>query len=287
MKNKEPVRVFIGSGEASLVERKVSIYSLRKHSRRKLDIYVLNGTHNAIERNDDQPYLAPMSLRVKYRNTTEFSLYRYLIPQLCNFQGKAIYIDSDTICLTDIGELFDTPLDGCDFLAKRAYSSEAKDLWGLSVMLIDCQKCNFDLETYYDEIEQGLYSYPDLARMSPAFLAHHHYQIGELNPLWNVFDYYDNDTKLIHYTNLYTQPWKSANHPYGDLWFQYFNEAREGGYISQNDIDLSLARSYVRRDLLKGNFSRSFFEKVRYTPVISRIYESLKKLMSNCINVII
>ncbi|NEO14141.1 MULTISPECIES: glycosyltransferase [unclassified Moorena] len=281
MKNKEPVRVFIGSGEASLVERKVSIYSLRKHSRRELDIYVFNGTHNAIERNDDQPYLAPMSLRVKYRNTTEFSLYRYLIPQLCNYQGKAIYIDSDTICLTDIGELFDTPLDGCDFLAKRAYSTEAKDLWGLSVMLIDCQKCNFDLETYYNEIEQGLYSYPDLARMSPAFLAHHHYQIGELNPLWNVFDYYDKDTKLIHYTNLYTQPWKSHNHPYGDLWFQYFNEARECGYISENDIDLSFARSYVRRDLLKGNFSGSFLKKVRYTPLIYRLYESLKKLLIN------
>ncbi|NEO61992.1 MAG: glycosyl transferase, partial [Moorea sp. SIO4G2] len=243
MKNQERVRVFIGSGEASLVERKVSIYSLRKHSRRELDIYVFNGTHNAIEHNDDQPYLAPMSLRVKYRNTTEFSLYRYLIPQLCNYQGKAIYIDSDTICLTDIGELFETPLNGCDFLAKRAYSTEGKDLWGLSVMLIDCQKSNFDLETYYDEIEQGLYSYPDLARMSPAFLAHHHYQIGELDPLWNVFDYYDNDTKLIHYTNLYTQPWKSHNHPYGDLWFQYFNEARECGFITKNDIDLSFARS--------------------------------------------
>ncbi|NEP28176.1 MAG: glycosyl transferase, partial [Moorea sp. SIO3I6] len=74
MKNQERVRVFIGSGEASLVERKVSIYSLRKHSHRELDIYVFNGTHNAIEHNDDQPYLAPMSLRVKYRNTTEFSL---------------------------------------------------------------------------------------------------------------------------------------------------------------------------------------------------------------------
>ncbi|NEO90352.1 MAG: glycosyl transferase [Moorea sp. SIO3G5] len=273
MKNQERVRVFIGSGEASLLERKVSIYSLRKHSHRELDIYVFNGTHNAIELNDDQPYLAPMSLRLKYRNTTEFSLYRYLIPQLCNYQGKAIYIDSDTICLTDIGELLDTPLNGCDFLVKRAYSSEAKDLWGLSVMLIDCQKCKFDLETYYDEIEQGLYSYPDFARMSPAFLAHHHYQIGELDPLWNVFDYYDKDTKLIHYTNLYTQPWKSPNHPYGELWFQYFNEARKCGYITQNDIDLSLIRSYVRRDLLEGNFSTM----AREIASLKRAIKSVKK----------
>ncbi|NEQ62473.1 MAG: glycosyl transferase, partial [Moorea sp. SIO4A1] len=107
----------------------------------------------------------------------------------------------------------------------------------------------------------------------PAFLAHHNYQIGELDPLWNVFDYYDNDTKLIHYTNLYTQPWKYTNHPYGELWFQYFNEARECGYITQNDIDLSLVRSYVRRDLLEGNFS----PMAREIASLKRTINSVKK----------
>ena len=102
MKNESRVKVFIGSGEASLIERKVAIYSLRKNTKRDLDIYVCNGTHNAIELNDQEPFLAPMSLRVKYRNVTEFSLYRYLIPQLCDYNGRAIYIDSDTICLADI-----------------------------------------------------------------------------------------------------------------------------------------------------------------------------------------
>src|SRR5690348_15336892 len=103
---REMVRIFIGSGEASALERKTLIYSLRKNSKRPLDIYVFNGTHNSIERNDEPPRLAPMSLRIKYQNFTEFSLYRWLIPQLCDFQGRAIFLDSDTICLGDIGELF-------------------------------------------------------------------------------------------------------------------------------------------------------------------------------------
>ena len=59
----QPVRVFVGSGEASLLERKTLIHSLRKHTRRPLDLYVFNGTHNAIEHNDEPPQLAPMSLR--------------------------------------------------------------------------------------------------------------------------------------------------------------------------------------------------------------------------------
>ena len=254
MNKQEPVRVFIGSGEASLLERKVAIYSLRKQTARELDIYVFNGTHNAVELNDREPFLAPLSLKLKYQNVTEFSLYRYLIPQLCNYRGKAIYIDSDVICLTDIGKLLDTSLDGCDFAARKdAYRHVEEELWALSVMLIDCAKCRFDLDSYYEEIDRGLYKYKDFACMSPSFLAHHPFQISQLDPHWNVLDYADRHTKLIHYTNLHTQPWKHPNHPYGKLWFDYLQEAIAAGYVTQQDIDLSLVRSYVRRDIRKGN----------------------------------
>ncbi|MDM3861025.1 MAG: glycosyltransferase [Aphanizomenon gracile PMC644.10] len=254
MSNQETIKVFIGSGEASLLERKVAIYSLQKHTQRQLDIYVFNGTHNAIELNDQEPFLAPLSLKLKYHNITEFSLYRFLIPQICNYQGKAIWIDSDTVCLADIAELFDTSLNGCDFLANaEAYNTRSSNLWGLSVMLIDCKQTRFDLETYFDEIAQGLYTYTDFSCMSPAFLAHHPLKIGQLDPQWNVFDYCDEQTKLIHYTNLNTQPWKYPHHPYGELWFEYFEEARKAGYITERDIELSLVRAYVRPDILQGN----------------------------------
>lgn len=251
MNQKERVRVFIGSGEASLLERKTAIYSLRKHTTRELDIYVFNGTHNAIELNDGEPFLAPMSLQVKYQNITEFSLYRFLIPEICDHRGRAIYIDSDTVCLTDIGELFDAPMGDAHFLAKPdAYPG---GLWGLSVMLINCETCRFDLELIVNEMGRGLYSMKDFSCMSPLFLSRYPYRIGGLDPRWNSFDHQDAQTKLIHYTNLYTQPWKYSGHPHGELWFEYFEQARAGGYVTAKDIELSLVRSYVRRDLLEGN----------------------------------
>src|SRR3977135_2047662 len=142
----EKIKIFVGSGEQSLLERKVLIYSLRKHTKRELDIQVFNGSHNAIESKEFEPRPAPLSLPLKYRNLTEFSLYRYLIPELCDFQGRAIYLDSDMVCLTDISQLFDTALDGCDFLAKRDHSHfGAEKPWGLSAMLIDCEGCRFPL----------------------------------------------------------------------------------------------------------------------------------------------
>lgn len=285
MDRQERVRVFIGSGEASLLERKALIHSLRKHTQRELEIYVFNGTHNAIELNDGEPQIAPMSLKVKYRNATEFSLYRFIIPEICNYQGKAIYVDSDTICLTDIGELFNTPMNGCNFLAKKgAYKAyRGSDFWGLSVMLIDCEKSQFALETICDEIDRGLYTQTDFMAMSRAFLSHHPYVIGELDPRWNSLDYWDKDTKLIHYTGLFSQPWKYPNHPYGELWFNYFNEAVASGYITEQDIKLSLHRSYVRLDLLQGNFSflgreRNYAKQVRRS--LKRvIVEPIKKVI--------
>jgi hypothetical protein len=247
-----PVRVFIGSGEASLVERKTLIYSLRKHTRRPLDIYVFNGTHNAIEHNDAEPVAAPLSLKVKYQNRTEFSNYRFLIPELCGGEGRAIWLDSDMICLADIGELFDTAMDGCDFLAAPE-TNAGPGSWALSVMLIDCSRCRFDIEMVFREIDQGLYSYTDFHQMRSRFLARHPYRIGGLSRSWNMLDRHDDQTKIIHYTGLYTQPWKYRDHPYGELWFRYFNEARMVGDVSDWDIELSKFRSAVRLDLLEGN----------------------------------
>lgn len=248
MQTQHPVRVFIGSGEASLLERKTLIHSLHKNSRRKLDVYVFNGTHNSIEHNDEPPVLADMPLWIKYKNYTEFSNYRWLIPAICGHQGRAIFLDSDMVCLGDIGELFDTDMQGNAMLAK-AEAYKGKQSWGMSNILFDCSKCHFDLEQIFREIENGQFTNTEFHQMAPAFLAMHPYAMGKLDPNWNSFDHFDEHTKLIHYTNLRTQPWKFSGHPHESLWFKYFNDARKSGLISNSDIDTTLARAYARQDI--------------------------------------
>lgn len=254
MNSHDRVVIFIGSGEASVLERKVLIHSLKKHSKRNLDIRVFNGTHDTLETEGNPPHALRLPLGIKYANITEFSNYRFLIPHLCGFKGRAIWLDSDMLCLSDIGELFDSDMKGFDLLAKEnAYVERTDNEWGLSVSLFNCSTANFDVSRYFDEIEKNLYTYGDLHQMTPRFLSMHPYKIGPLNPKWNEFDFLDKDTKLIHYTNLFTQPWKYRSHPYGDIWFKYFQEARDSGYITADDIQLTLVRSYARRDLLEGN----------------------------------
>jgi hypothetical protein len=250
----EALRVFIGSGEASLLERKVLMYSLRKHTKRALDIRVFNGTHDSLEREGAPPLPLRMPLDIKYRNVTEFSNYRFMIPQLCERAGRAVWLDSDTVCLADIGDLFDAPMGAAAILAKAdAYRGHGDARWGLSVALFDCSRCFFDVELHFREIGSQLYSYTDLHQLSPAFRKMHPVEVGPLDPNWNMFDRYDANTKLIHYTNLLTQPWKHRGHPYGDLWFRYFSDARREGFVTQEDIEVTLVRSYARQDLLAGN----------------------------------
>lgn len=259
----EKIKVFIGSGEASLIERKVLIYSIRKNTPSDVDIYVFNGTHDTLEKNDEAPVRINMSLRAKYKNFTEFSNYRFLIPQLCGFEGRAIFIDSDTIALGDLGELFFQDMKGADVLAKGdAYNKMGSDRWALSVMLMNCATCRFDLEKYLDEVEAGKYTTTDYHQLSPEFLKHHPFKVGKLDGKWNDFDHFDANTKVIHYTNLCTQPWKEAGHPYGSLWFQYFQEARAKGFVTDEDINKTILRGYVRKDLAAPTNSAIRFHAV-------------------------
>lgn len=251
MTNNGRTRVFIGSGEASRIERKVLMYSLLKHGKDKVDIYVFNGTHNTVEPPIGDPFPAPLSLKAKYANVTEFSNYRFLIPELCAHEGRAIWLDSDMLVLADIGELFNTPMHEAAILARsEAYGGTSQALWGLSVALFDCSRVSFAMDAHMADIENGVYTYSDLHQMSPAFLRKHPVAMGALDPQWNVFDRCDSGTKLIHYTNLFTQPWKFPGHRHASLWFRYFEEARTAGVVTDEDIDLSKARAYVRQDIL-------------------------------------
>jgi len=250
--SEEKLKVFIGSGEASRLERKTLIYSLKKHSTIPLDIHVFNGTHDALEHEGDEPKKLDLPLSIKYQNITEFSSYRYLIPELAGFKGRAVWFDSDMICLKDPRELLECDMGGNDFLAKGgAYKEEIS--WGLSVMLIDCDRCKFDIVNIFDEISAGKYEYRDFTIMADGFTKHHSYKIGKLDPRWNEFDRYDEETRLIHYTDLSTQPWKFPGHPAGELWFEYFNEACESGAITEEDVALTVERAYVRQNISLGN----------------------------------
>ena len=145
--------------------------------------------------------------------STEFTFTRFLVPELSNFNGWAVFMDCDMILQTDIAELFAqadnkyavmcvkhdyTPKEGTKMDGKAQTVYPRKN-WS-SVMLFNCSHpSNQDLtvELVNDPEVTGKY----LHRFS--WLKDE--EIGELNPEWNwLAGWYkepqDGKPKLIHYT---------------------------------------------------------------------------------------
>ena len=246
-----PLRVFIGSGETSLVERKTLIHSLRQHATSPLDISVFNGTYDTIERAAEPPRSLSVPLALRAGSATEFSIYRFLIPELCGFAGRAVYLDSDILALADVAELFALPMNGHAVLASTPCDNQRN----LGVMLIDCGAWRIAVPALMEDLAHGRYRLEEVKALGARFMAHNvpSFSVGELPAQWNALDVRSADTKLLHYTKVRTQPWRRSDHPYGDVWFAAFKEAYARGDITRQDLRRAHDRGGIRSDLRRGN----------------------------------
>jgi len=72
-----------------------------------------------------------------------------------------------------------------------------------------------------------------------------------LPPQWNCLERYDpGTTKLLHYTLVPTQPWKSERNPLGGLWSAHYAEAVAAGCVPREEVEHGIARGHLRRDML-------------------------------------
>jgi len=143
--------------------------------------------------------------------STEFTFTRFLIPELMNFKGWAVFMDCDMILTTDIKELFDqaddkyavmcvqhdyTPKEGTKMDGQKQTIYPRKN-WS-SVMLFNCghpSNARLTQDMVNDPEINGAY----LHRFS--WLKDE--EVGELDHTWNyLVGVYDDikTPKLIHYT---------------------------------------------------------------------------------------
>lgn len=127
---------------------------------------------------------------------TNFSCFRWTIPELCNFSGRAIYLDVDQLVIKDIRQMWELPMNNAACLAIRPERTD--------VMLIDCSKFKFDW-------------WPSIETMKPSgksqkyyrMIVEKHSEIGKLDGIYNCLDGegFNEKTRLVHYTKMDTQPW--------------------------------------------------------------------------------
>jgi mitochondrial fission protein ELM1 len=206
---KPPVRIFVGTEAAQFRAERVLLWSIERtrDPAREYEIHLLKDLAGF----DRSLWL------------TGFTNYRYAIPELGGFAGRAIYNDVDQIYLDDPGRLFDT-----DMRDHGVLSIDDRDT---SVMLIDCARLaeNWNLRTARAanrrRLEAPLREQPGLW--------------GRLDGAWNARDgeYSLQHSRLIHYTTIHAQPWRPQPRDYvyqenaaAGVWFALERQADAAGF---------------------------------------------------------
>jgi hypothetical protein len=160
---------------------------------------------------------------------TDFSSFRFAVPELCGFQGRSIYLDADMLVLGDVAEFLTMPVAA----GYRCMHWKRTD-----VSLIDCgwfkgRKGWVPISTMKKSgYGTGIYC-QQLVQMSGID--------ATLDERWNRCDPMHAcadpglcDSKLIHFTVVPTQPYKPypsvsyIEHPWkswSTKWIQYHAEA--------------------------------------------------------------
>ena len=195
----DPIRIFVGSaanGEDA-ESQAVLEYTLRRHASLQLEI-----TWMALSRDPASPFYSegPRGWQTKLW-ATPFSGLRWALPSLCQYRGRAIYMDSDVIVRADIAELWrqEIPAGAC-VLARR------RGGWRLCVSLWDCAAAAAQVGAIvplkHDPLAHG--------RLTQKFATDPRL-VAPFAGRWNCLDGEDlaldhPDVKAIHYTSMPHQP---------------------------------------------------------------------------------
>lgn len=208
------MKVFIGYDPRESIAAYTLMQSIIEHAKAPVSFTLLKADNLPMITREPDP-----------RSSNAFTYSRFLVPYLCGYQGKALYMDCDMLCRFQIHEILDiaegnhdvwcvqhdyTPKPGKKYLGNEQYNYPRKN-WS-SLMLFDCARCK---KLTVNKVNQASPAW--LHRMSWAK------SVGELPIDYNhLVDEYppNSQAKIVHYTR--GGPW--FNDFYGveftDEWVQ-------------------------------------------------------------------
>tara|TARA_Y100000592_G_scaffold45392_1_gene72040 strand:+ start:5450 stop:6157 length:708 start_codon:yes stop_codon:yes gene_type:complete len=228
--SEQTLKVFVGTdGGVEEPAEKALAYSFQKNSSIPVEIEFMDEKRG-------NPFWHGWN---KNRWYTPFTCYRWGIPEFCNFEGRAMYMDVDQLVLKDPKELLELKFDDGKFwMAPGSRRGDVilydcakfKNKWWPSIQEIkDNQK---GIGWFLDKIGKGWQKLPerwccnDGGYVGPT-------QVNKMP----TEPYVDGETCLVHYTEMSWQPWEPYPKKYKytphrhqgviALWWKYYAKALE------------------------------------------------------------
>jgi hypothetical protein len=251
------INIYVGASEDQYIPTKVLEFSIKKYSSINVNVIPLYKA------------LSEKNIQIPLSTPTPFSLQRLYIPLLNNYEGIAVYLDSDMLVFNDIKNLIDSHDHKFNLCSAPAPpKSGRRDQF--SVFTVDCSKAKWDPEKL---VEEAAHNYKKI-------LFQFEFEQSKLKCLpwqWNSLEYFDSNTNLIHFTDMDKQPWISTENSNKDLWVKYLKETINSEFIEYEDVYNSVKRNECRPGILDQirikdyNYkSISVFSKIKdffYSPI--------------------
>lgn len=186
------IRIFIGcaANHEDAESQAVLEWSIRKHASQPVDI-----TWMKLSR-CDKCYFGGWDTSLW---STPFSGFRWAIPEMCNFEGKAIYMDSDVIVMDDIAKLWEQDIPGESFLLGKGGGH-----WRICVSMFDCAKAKQHVKPISEQKKDR-----DYHKKMGALTRRRKDLVSSFYGNWNCLDNElksETNPKAIHYTYMASQP---------------------------------------------------------------------------------
>jgi hypothetical protein len=265
MNRPEPVRVFAAAEDSQLVAARVLEYSIRKHTPRQVEFNTVRTVPDPASSSPERPGHTAGAV---------------LLPQLTGFQGRALYLKGNTQVFADLSEIYDVPFNGHTMLcAHRAelpprqrnddcsHQPERQQ----AVMLVDYSRLLDHSQAAGGLEEDGRTTTEQTGDVYvvPAN------QVSERIPVqWNSLEHYNPDeTRLVHYASVSTQPWKNDRNPLRELWMESFREA-----LAADVIDPELVLEGIAAGHLDPGLRGELHHHRRWSQETDRLYRRLERM---------
>jgi len=230
-----PISVFIAGTTEEWLPARVLEFSIRETTAWPVEARLIESFGRSI----------PKPTHRRNQARTPFSFQRFLIPELCQFQGRAIYLDADMQVFSDLAPLWTMPMGTHDLLTVDEGGRGKNGQF--SVMLLDCERLTWRVEDIVQGLDRGDYSYEQLLHeMCVAREIGRHIPAG-----WNSLEHHDPlTTHLLHYTNMTTQPWVATSNPLAHLWVACLRRALQKEFITFAEVEREVRAGHVRPSLM-------------------------------------
>ena len=280
----DSVTVYIGWDSRESIAAEVCKYSILKHATIPVDVVFL--------KQDELKMRGWYSRDVDKLASTEFTFTRFLIPELNQFTGTAIFMDCDMLVLDDIGTLLQqvrkskavtcvhhdyTPEEGIK-MDGQVQTVYPRKNWSSMVVWNCGHKANKHVtkELVNNPLTTGKY----LHRFSWLLDK----DIGSVGAEWNwLVGWYKesktNKPSIIHYTEGGPSFEDYQDCEYSDIWNQYCEEYKESTKLTTVSLD-NLGMSDLHKQVFKGICKELVDPSNLYNSEYPDPYDIIKKSFS-------